>query len=335
MMPHSRHSLIRVVAASALVALLAIPAAHAQVARSGAEPWYEQSNVDDRQRAQALFAKAIEKHQQLLREDARELYEQALAQWDNPDIRWNLALVLEDLGQYLQAHDQLERARRWREALGAERLRDVEARIQALEIQRLARIEAEVPEPGADIKLDDQRWFRGADRRSTLVLPGTHSVAATKPGYFPVTRSVYVTAGQQAHVALPMDADHLIETRRWATWKPWSVIATGLAVAAVGAGLEAQAFAQRTTAAAALDDRCHTLICEPSAPPSVYDRAVTRHALAIGAFAVGGTTLAVGLALAWLNRPRMHRTEVQAAPGIELTPILSPQQAEALVKIRF
>jgi hypothetical protein len=60
------------------------------------------------------------------------LYEQALAQWDKPDIRWNLALVLEDLGQYLRAYQRLDGALRWREALGAERLRDVQARIVAL-----------------------------------------------------------------------------------------------------------------------------------------------------------------------------------------------------------
>ena len=72
------------------------------------EPWYPQSTADTRQRAQALFAQAIDKHLQLLRGDARDLYDQALVLWDNPDIQWNLALVLEDLGQYLRAYQQLD-----------------------------------------------------------------------------------------------------------------------------------------------------------------------------------------------------------------------------------
>ncbi|HWO20902.1 MAG TPA: hypothetical protein VNO30_19180 [Kofleriaceae bacterium] len=100
---------IRAVAAAVLVALplvlvLAPPVARAEVARTGGEPWYGQASAAARQRAQALFAQAFDKHQQLLRGEAMELYEQALAQWDNPDIRWNLALVLADLGQYLRAY---------------------------------------------------------------------------------------------------------------------------------------------------------------------------------------------------------------------------------------
>lgn len=334
----TRYSFLRAIAApglAALVLVLTIPAAHADVTRNGTEPWYQQSTADARQRAQALFAEALDKHQQLLREDAAELYEQALAQWDNPDIRWDLVLVLEGLGQYLRAYQQLDRALRWREALGAERLRDVQARMQALETQRLARIEADSPEPGADIKLDDQPWFRGAGRRSTPVLPGTHYIASTKPGYFPVTRSVYVTAGQEAHVALAMDADHLIETRRWMAWKPWAVVVTGVAIIAVGSGLEVQALAQRTAAAEALRDRCQTLTCDPARSPAVYDQAVTKHRLAIGAFAVGGTAVAVGVALAWLNQPRPHRAEARAPSKIEFTPILSPQQAGASTLLRF
>lgn len=334
----TRSSCLRAIAApglAALVLVLAIPAAQAEVTRTGTEPWYQQTPADARQRAQALFEAAIDKHQQLLREEARELYEQALAQWDNPDIQWNLALALEELGQYLRAHEQLESTLRWDAALGAERLRDVQARMRALETQRLARIEAYSPEPGADIKIDGQPWFRGAGCRSTPVLPGTHYIASTKPGYFPVTRSVYVTAGQQAHVALAMDADHLVDTRRWAAWKPWAVLAVGVAVTAVGSDLEVQALAQRTSAAEALRDRCQTLTCEPARSPAVYDRAVTNHRLAIGAFAVGGTAVAVGVALAWLNQPRPHRTEARAPSTIEFAPILSPQQAGVSAQVRF
>jgi len=338
MSSHPRSSFLRSIAApglAALVLVLAIPAGHAEVTRTGIEPWYQQSTADARQRAHALTAEAIDKHQQLLREDAMELYEQALTQWDNPDIRWNLALVLEDLGQYLRAHQQLDGALRWGEALGAERLRDVQTRMRALEIQRLARIEADGQEPGADIKLDGQPWFRGVERRSTLVLPGTHYIAAIKPGYFPVSRSVYVTAGQQAQVALAMDADRVVDTRRWTAWKPWAVVAAGVAVAAMGSGLESRALAQRTTAAEALEDRCHTLTCEPAPSPAVYDGAATNHALAVGAFAVGGTAVAVGLALAWLNQPRPHRAEARSPSRIEFTPILSPQQAEVSALVRF
>jgi len=318
---------------AALALVLAPPAARAEPVRTGGEPWYRQVPVDVRQQVQALFAQAIDKHQQLLRGDAQELYEQALALWDNPDIQWNLALVLEDLGQYLRAYQELDRALRWGAALGPERLRQVRDRMQVLETQRLARIETDREEPAAVITLDGKPWLPRAGRRSTVVLPGEHYLAARKSRYFPVTRTVYVKAGQQARVALPMDEDRLFEVRRWKAWKPWVVVGVGIAAAAVGAGLEWRAFANRHVAAAALA-RCEKLACDPT-PLDLYDRAEVEYRLGISAVAVGGTAVAVGLALAWLNQPRVHRTEARAPSRIELMPILSPHRAELSALVRF
>src|SRR5262245_60504024 len=130
-MSSTRYLRIRALPAAVLAALslvLALPTARADTARAdtaradtaradpvrtGGEPWYRPVSADVRQRAQALFAQAVDKHLQLLRGDALALYEQALALWDNPDIQWNLALVLEDLGEYLRAYRQLENAQRW------------------------------------------------------------------------------------------------------------------------------------------------------------------------------------------------------------------------------
>jgi len=332
-----RYRHLGAVAAAGLLALaLLSPAAHAEVARSGDEPWYRQSNADVRQRAQALFAQAVDKHLQLLRGDARDLYDQALALWDNPDFQWNLALVLEDLGQYLHAYHQLDGALRWGEALGAERLREVRDRMQALESRRLARIEASSDEPGVDITLDGQPWFRGAGRQSMLVEPGEHYIAAHKAGFFPVTRSVSVRAGHAARVALPMDADRLLETRRWPVWKPWVVISAGVAVTAIGAGLERQAIVHRDAAAKSLPGPCDTSKgCTPTKSPAGYDRAVTDRRIAIGAFVAGGTTLVVGLTMAWINQLQVNRTQARAPGPIEVTPILSAGQAGVSARLRF
>ena len=179
----TRYLRIRAIPAAVLAALalmLVLSAARAETVRTGGEPWYRQVPADVRQRAQALFANAIDKHQQLLRGDALALYEQALALWDNPDIQWNLALVLDDLGQYLRAHQELERVLRWGATLGPERLRQVRDRMRVLETQRLARIETYREEPAAVITLDGKPWLPGAGRRSMLVLPGEHYLAARK-----------------------------------------------------------------------------------------------------------------------------------------------------------
>jgi tetratricopeptide (TPR) repeat protein len=334
----TRYLVIRTVAAAGLAALapvLGLGIARAEAVQAGDEPWYRQTSAEARQRAQELFTQAVRKHRQLLRGEALVLYEQALALWDNPDIQWNLALVLEDLGQYLRAHEQLERARRWGAALGPERLREVDDRLRALETERLARIETHREEPLAEITLDGQPWPRGAGRRSKLVLPGEHYISATKPGYFSVTRSVYLKAGEQARVALLMDEDRFLERRRWTAWKPWAVIAAGAAVAAAGAELERRAFADGAAVAAVLSDTCSTGTCNQARAADLLGRAKLEHGLGIGAIAAGGTAIAVGLALVWLNQPSAYRSEARAPSKIELTPIVSPQRAELSVLVRF
>lgn len=316
--------------------MAAMPCAvHAEIQRTGDEPWYREPDADI-PRAKALFAQAVDKHQQLVRGDARDLYDQALELWDNPDIRWNLALVLEDLGQYLRAHEQLDVALRWGDALGAERLREVRDRMQALEARHLARIEASSDEPGAEITLDGQPWFRGAGRKSKLVEPGEHYVAARKEGFFPVTRSVSVAAGHAARGALAMDADRLVETRRWPAWRPWIVVTAGAVVTVVGAELAWQASRYRDNARRSFPDACDQYKgCDPRVTPAGYDRAVTDQRLAIAAFVVGGTALAVGLTMAWVNQLEVHRTEAHAPDPIEVMPVLSADQAGLSARLQF
>jgi tetratricopeptide (TPR) repeat protein len=321
-------------AALAIVALVLPPtAARADVPRSGDEPWYRLATREAQQQAGMLFVSAVEKHQQLLRVDAMELYEQALKVWDNPDIRWNLALALEQLGKYLPAHQQLASALRWGTALGSERLDQVRTLMHSLETERLARVEARCDEACADVELDGQPWFRGAGHHITLVVPGTHYIGATQRGYVPTTVSMNLAAGQQQRVTLRMVVDHDIETRRWSTWPPWSVVGLGTAIAAVGAGLEWQAFRHRNAAAKELRQRCDMLICEPANTPS-SERAAIDHQRAVYAFGASGSVIAVGLVLVWLNRLQPHRPAPIPSP-VEIVPEVSPIGTGVSARLRF
>jgi hypothetical protein len=320
--------------AVAAAMVLALPVARADEACTGREPWYQQSSADNRRRAQALFEKAVGKHQELQRGDARELYEQALALWDNPDIRWNLALVLEDLGEYLLAHQQLSSMLHWKAALCTRQLREVQDRMQALEARHLGRVEVHGEEAGAEIKLDGQSWSLVAGRRDTLVTPGEHYVSTSKSGFFPVTILVPVTMGMQTHVTLEMDADRLLVTRRWRSWKPWVVVASGIVVIGIGAGLEWRALANRSAAVHDLASNCGGLTC-PAARTESYDRAVMEHRATIGLFGVGGVAVAVGLTLVWLNHPLWHRSEPRARSTPTFTPILSLERSGGSVLVRF
>lgn len=334
---HTQYRHLGALATAGLLTLASLPsAAHAEGRRTGNEPWYQQVTADARRQAQTLFAKALDEHQQLQRREAGALYDQALALWDNPDIRWNLALALQGQEKYLGAYRQLEGALRWGEALGAERLRDVRSWMQALETERLALIEVSVHETGTDITLDGEPWFRGAGQNSRVVEPGEHYIAARKAGFFPVIRAVHVKAGQAARVALPMDVDRTTETRQWSAWKPWAVAAAGVVVTAVGVGLERQAGVRRDAAASSFSGPCDkSRGCDPKLSPADYDRAVRDHRIAIAAFAVGGGALAAGLTMAWINQMQVHHTEARKPGPIEVTPILSTDQAGVSARLRF
>lgn len=328
---------LRPFVASLLTVLSLNTQTSADVVRVGDEPWYRQPAADI-PRARELFTRAVSHHQQLLRGVARDLYGQALVQWDNPDIRWNLALVLEDLGQYLHAHRELEAAERWGDSLGAERLRDVHKRMAALEAHHLARIEASCVEPATEVTLDGQPWFRGAAHQSTLVEPGEHYVVARKQGFFSVTRSISLTVGRLAQVDLPMDPDRLIETKRWSTWTPWIVVSAGVGLAVVGGVLERQAQLDREHAATSLPVQCVLPAgCKPTSAPSSYSRAVTQHRIAFGAFAAAGAVAATGLLLVWINQSYTlaYRSTARANEKIRILPIITSDQVSISAQRRF
>ena len=328
---HLRYRWLCTIAAAILT--LAPHELRADEPRTGHEPWYLLASAEDREQAQQLFGQAVEKHGLLKRGEAKDLYEQALALWDNPDIRWNLALLLVDLGEYLAAHEQLEGTVRWGLALGRGRLREVQDKMRLLESQNLAQIEALIDPPEADVRLDGKSWFQGAGPRSKLVTPGTHWGGATKPGYTTADASMDMAPGRRYRVTLRMVADQPIQTRRWVAWVPWSVLASGIAVAAVGAGLERQAFVHRDAAARRLELDCSAQQCSPPRSPDI-DRARLDSRLAIGAFAAGGTVVVAGLVLTWLNQPSLRRPEVPRST-FEVLPTLSPGGAGISARTRF
>jgi hypothetical protein len=57
--------------------------------------------------------------------------------------------------------------------------------------------------------------------------------------------------------------------------------------------------------------------------------------LAIAAYVAGGATVVVGLTLAWLNQVHVYRTEARPPAPIEITPLVSADQAGLSALLRF
>jgi hypothetical protein len=288
------------------------------------------------QRAAALFAQGVELHKQLLRDQAVARYEEALSHWDNPDIRWNLALLMNDMGQYLRAWTHLEAALAWGPTAFDEHDREnLLAMRQVLLRQHLAAIEARCDQPGVEVALDGKLWFRGPGEARQVVLPGEHAITATKPGYFPMARNIVLPAGAQGVVTLSMSVDGVLEERRWQPWKPWVVFGVGVATGMMGAGLDWHAGRQLKRARDELAEECGSgSTCRP-VTPSLYDRALWEQRIGAGVMVVGGTVTAAGLALAFLNQPRAYRTGNRDRGTFELGPILSPGTAGVSARFGF
>lgn len=327
----------RAVPASLLIALSLAGSALAQAQpRPGPRPWERDVTAEDRRVAEAMFDQAVELHEQLLRDQAVARYQEALSRWENPHIRWNLALLSMDMGQYLRAHEHLARALSWGpEAFDPPDWEKLSGARDRLLRQHLAVIEARCDQPGAELALDGKPWFRGPGAARQVVLPGEHVLTARKPGYFPLARSMVLPAGTQGAVTVVMSVDGIFEKRRWAAWKPSAVLGAALALGVAGAALSWDARWQVDAARddlAALCDR--QPICAPLTP-SGYQRARWQHRIATGAMITAGTAAAAGLVLLFVNQPRAYRTENREEGRLQLVPMAAPHAAGVSARLRF
>lgn len=315
--------------------LAGVTAARAQPG-AGARAWDVGVPAADRRAAEALFGHAVELHEQLLRAQAVARYEQALALWENPYIRWNLALLMNDMGQHLRAYEHLERALAWGpEALGRDDWAKLAGMRRMLLAERLAVIEARCDQPGAALALDGKPWFRGPGAARRVVLPGEHVLTASKPGHFPLARTIILPAGSRGAVTVWLSIDGIVVQRRWARWQPWVVVGGGAAVALVGAGLERAARSDLAEARRTLARRCAGAVtCDP-ATPRAHGRGVFQRRVAAGALAMAGAITAAGLVLAYLNQPRVYRTEDRGGSAFDLVPMAAPDAAGVAARFRF
>lgn len=302
------------------------PAAPAIPASEPERPWARGVSVDDQTRAQELFARGNELHDQGLFKPALDLYRQAIRHWDHPAIRYNIAVALINLERLLEAHENLAVALRFGGA-GLE----PGVQKQAREYQRLldgqvVRLVVDCVDPGARVSLDGRDLMACPGSRTELVLAGGHRLVAEKPGHLTRTLDLALAGGQQRkiHLDLLSIQESTVTRRRWARWKPWAVVGAGVAVGLVGLGFQLQSRATLRSYDDAVAVLCPDTPCE-TLPPVVtgaYDDAMLQNRVAIGLFVTGGVATAAGLTLVWLNRGVTERIGYGDSPAI--TPVVGP-----------
>lgn len=315
----------------ALAAAVAVsPIAHAGPADGarGATPWSKGVSEAAQRRALALFQDGNVYFEQAKYTDAVSRYEQALAAWDHPNIRFNMAVCLINMRQPLVAWDHLQRALRFGDApLGKRLYAEAQTYVAVLEAS-LGELRVRTHQPEVKVTVDGQTILTGDGKRTLKLLAGKHQLVASGPGLATDTRALDLTAGKAVELDLELGAPEVkVERenyeRRWGWWAPWAVAGSGLVLGAVGAAVYVSARADIRSYDQDLAALCPAG-CKPSdIPAELSGRATTarrKSGIGIGVMAGGGAFVIASGVMAILNRPRKVEErrptpELSVAPG--------------------
>jgi hypothetical protein len=185
--------------------------------------------------------------------------------------------------------------------------------------------------------MDGRELFTGPRRYKALVRIGEHSFIATKAGFLPTNETRSFQPGEEAEVELQMftEEDKTLRVRRWNAWKPWAVVGVGVAIAMAGGSMHYVAESNFNEYDALVRQACP---CPPGTSPvtDLRDRGRMQQQLAIGSYLVGGTALATGFVLVYLNRIQLVRTDVtESSERVTVMPIITPGTAGITAQLRF
>lgn len=316
------------------------------------KPWSQGVSLESRKAAQALFMEGNRLFKIPLFAKAAEKYAAALDKWKHPAIYLNLAIAQINSGQEVEAYSNLERAlQHGKEPFGEEQFHEIQQQLEDVKRQ-LSRIRVTCRLPGAAVTLDGVLLFIGPGSYEGWVKAKDHDLTAKKPEYLPEARRVTVVPGQFQNIELKLVtlSEAADASRRWAVWKPWAVVVAGGAIVATGSAFHALAYRNFKE----YDRAFHKLLCatEQSSPgcrenePELLDRpnlaaqlklANREWTVALGAYIAGGSLVATGIVLLYLNRPQFleQRNEHSSGRRVAIVPIISNEAFGVLMDIRY
>jgi hypothetical protein len=306
------------------------------------KPWSRGIPVERREAARALFLEGNRLFKVPLFSKATEKYTAALAAWKHPAFYFNLALAQLNLGQDVEARDNLEQAlKQGEEPLGTEQFNEAKKQLQEVE-GHLGRLRVSCQTQGAEVTLDGATLFTAPGSYEGWTKAKPHEITAKGAGYLSEAKRVMVAAGQLQDLELKLvTLSEAADTgRRWAVWKPWTVIVAGAAVAAGGGVVHALSSQNFNT----YDDKFRALPCANTGgcqPSEIGSDLNSRLALArreqqiaIGGYIAGGALIGAGIVLLYMNRPRLTEQEAaRSSTSVTVVPAVSPDVLGILVSV--
>lgn len=280
---------------------LAVASAHADD-----KPWAAGVSEQNQRAAFALYDEGNKAFANAEYKPALETYTKALALWDHPQIRYNIAVCLINLDRTVEALDNLEQAMRFGAPPLGPDLWNQGQSYRKLLLARVAEIQVDA-EPGASVSLDGKPLANSQQR----VLSGDHQIVVEKPRYQTETRAVRLNGGDHVTIKIELKPVAVARTlhRKWARWLPWTVLSGGVVVAAVGAPVLIAAGSSYDRYDAAVRADClHGCVAGQPSTQHVADlesHAKLENNVAVSLFAVGGAIAATGFVMVILNQPRL------------------------------
>jgi hypothetical protein len=293
----------------------------ASVARADDVPWAKGVSDADQAKANALYAEGNDHfaHQDNL--GALEKYKAAIAIWDHPKIRFNMAVVLIRLDRILEAADALDGALRY----GAQPFgTDLYQRVlddQQLVSGRVGDIEASCTQAGVHVLLDGKPWFTCPGTQKQRVLAGEHLVLGEGKELMTVSQRIVVTGGKtstQAMNLIPIESAVKLEYH-YPRWIPYTIAGTGAAVALGGLGFYFAGTSQmdkfQADFAMQCPSGCKADLSDQPLLADERDSAKLKGTIGIGMM-VGGGAIAIGGAIMAIYNSHAKRVlpQIETAP---------------------
>jgi tetratricopeptide (TPR) repeat protein len=284
----------------------AVPAS-GSISSSEQNEWSKGVSADDKAQARTLLGEGNTAFANDRFKEAYDKYEAALGKWDHPAIAFNAVRALVQLDRSVEAFDMLERSLRFGKAPLSEDVHREALNYQRLLSNLVAAVEVRCSQSVA-VTFDGES-ISCPGKRSFRVKPGRHVVAGSQPGFVSINQVVTLASGANdpVNVSLVTVAAGIETKTRFATWKPWAVVAAGSVILAAGVGLKFSASSLNNDFAAAAREKCSTACTPEQLREGTLGRLDqdwrTRDKIAIATLAVGGATLLGGALFLFINRP--------------------------------
>jgi hypothetical protein len=285
-------------------------------------PWAQGVSDATQKKANALFDEGNQLFAQQSHAPALEKYKAAIAIWDHPMIRFNMAVTEIRLKQILEAAIDLDQALRYGQAPFTADLYHQALDYQALLKNQISDIEVSCGQGEVHVLLDGKPWFACPGKQKLRVMAGEHVLVGERAGYLTHSARLVVAGGavETHEVKLVPLSDAVILEYPYQRWIPWGITGAGAAIALGGLGFYIAGRSQMdrfqtqfanmcpTGCEANLSDPSHTLLRDER------DSAELKGKIAVSMMIAGGAVTVGGVVLAILNRPTRKMPKVEAAP---------------------